>query len=179
MSLFLTNILMLSCRVGLNFPQLRKKKKNLNPTVQTQSSNSILNSLPPPELRLSLSHELGLKECLSVLQTWAPTTAATMTCRRCSHTKAAPAHRVTTWDGSRGKKVGRRWAPRTCRCMRWSEHDVSYPLLCLLLDEWFKFDDDKVSVVSPEDILRLSGGGDWHIAYVLLYGPRRLELLEE
>lgn len=48
-----------------------------------------------------------------------------------------------------------------------------------LLDEWVKFDDDKVSVVSPEDILRLSGGGDWHIAYVLLYGPRRLEILEE
>uniref|UniRef100_A0A3Q3G327 Ubiquitin carboxyl-terminal hydrolase n=1 Tax=Labrus bergylta TaxID=56723 RepID=A0A3Q3G327_9LABR len=46
-------------------------------------------------------------------------------------------------------------------------------------DEWVKFDDDKVSVVSPEDILRLSGGGDWHIAYVLLYGPRRLEILEE
>uniref|UniRef100_A0A8C5BZ26 Ubiquitin carboxyl-terminal hydrolase n=1 Tax=Gadus morhua TaxID=8049 RepID=A0A8C5BZ26_GADMO len=46
-------------------------------------------------------------------------------------------------------------------------------------DEWVKFDDDKVSVVSPEDILRLSGGGDWHIAYVLLYGPRKLEILEE
>uniref|UniRef100_A0A3P9LY56 Ubiquitin carboxyl-terminal hydrolase n=2 Tax=Oryzias latipes TaxID=8090 RepID=A0A3P9LY56_ORYLA len=46
-------------------------------------------------------------------------------------------------------------------------------------DEWVKFDDDKVSVVAPEDILRLSGGGDWHIAYVLLYGPRRLEILEE
>uniref|UniRef100_A0A8C2WEK8 Ubiquitin carboxyl-terminal hydrolase n=1 Tax=Cyclopterus lumpus TaxID=8103 RepID=A0A8C2WEK8_CYCLU len=46
-------------------------------------------------------------------------------------------------------------------------------------DEWVKFDDDKVSLVSPEDILRLSGGGDWHIAYVLLYGPRRLEILEE
>ncbi|XP_029970236.1 ubiquitin carboxyl-terminal hydrolase 14-like [Salarias fasciatus] len=46
-------------------------------------------------------------------------------------------------------------------------------------DEWVKFDDDKVSLVSPEDILRLSGGGDWHIAYVLLYGPRRLEILQE
>uniref|UniRef100_A0A3B3ZZ17 Ubiquitin carboxyl-terminal hydrolase n=1 Tax=Periophthalmus magnuspinnatus TaxID=409849 RepID=A0A3B3ZZ17_9GOBI len=46
-------------------------------------------------------------------------------------------------------------------------------------DEWVKFDDDKVSVVSPEDILRLSGGGDWHIAYVLLYGPRRLEVLDQ
>ncbi|KAG9478985.1 hypothetical protein GDO78_012581, partial [Eleutherodactylus coqui] len=33
------------------------------------------------------------------------------------------------------------------------------------VNEWIKFDDDKVSTVSPEDILRLSGGGDWHIAY--------------
>ncbi|XP_030616544.1 ubiquitin carboxyl-terminal hydrolase 14 [Delphinapterus leucas] len=46
-------------------------------------------------------------------------------------------------------------------------------------DEWIKFDDDKVSIVTPEDILRLSGGGDWHIAYVLLYGPRRIEIMEE
>ncbi|XP_030068773.1 ubiquitin carboxyl-terminal hydrolase 14 isoform X1 [Microcaecilia unicolor] len=46
-------------------------------------------------------------------------------------------------------------------------------------DEWIKFDDDKVSTVTPEDILRLSGGGDWHIAYVLLYGPRRVEVVEE
>ncbi|XP_063779640.1 ubiquitin carboxyl-terminal hydrolase 14 [Pseudophryne corroboree] len=46
-------------------------------------------------------------------------------------------------------------------------------------DEWIKFDDDKVSIVSPEDILRLSGGGDWHIAYVLLYGPRRIAATEE
>nr|XP_056710076.1 ubiquitin carboxyl-terminal hydrolase 14 isoform X2 [Euleptes europaea] len=46
-------------------------------------------------------------------------------------------------------------------------------------DEWIKFDDDKVSIVTPEDILRLSGGGDWHIAYVLLYGPRRIEIIED
>ncbi|XP_053323043.1 ubiquitin carboxyl-terminal hydrolase 14 [Spea bombifrons] len=46
-------------------------------------------------------------------------------------------------------------------------------------DEWIKFDDDKVSIVTPEDILRLSGGGDWHIAYVLLYGPRRIEAHDE
>uniref|UniRef100_A0A4W4FED5 Ubiquitin carboxyl-terminal hydrolase n=1 Tax=Electrophorus electricus TaxID=8005 RepID=A0A4W4FED5_ELEEL len=45
-------------------------------------------------------------------------------------------------------------------------------------DEWVKFDDDKVSVVTPEEILKLSGGGDWHIAYVLVYGPRRLEVLD-
>ncbi|CAH8676123.1 unnamed protein product [Schistosoma rodhaini] len=36
---------------------------------------------------------------------------------------------------------------------------------------WFKFDDDRVSQVTSEDILRLSGGGDWHCAYILLYGP--------
>lgn len=51
--------------------------------------------------------------------------------------------------------------------------------LVFLADEWIKFDDDKVSIVTPEDILRLSGGGDWHIAYVLLYGPRRIEVVEE
>uniref|UniRef100_UPI00358E510C ubiquitin carboxyl-terminal hydrolase 14 isoform X1 n=2 Tax=Myxine glutinosa TaxID=7769 RepID=UPI00358E510C len=46
-------------------------------------------------------------------------------------------------------------------------------------DEWIKCDDDKISVVLSEDILRLSGGGDWHIAYVLLYGPRRLEVVQK
>ncbi|KAH8410594.1 hypothetical protein KR009_006172 [Drosophila setifemur] len=44
-------------------------------------------------------------------------------------------------------------------------------------DVWFKFDDDEVSTVGSEEILRLSGGGDWHCAYVLLYAPRRLEKL--
>lgn len=39
-------------------------------------------------------------------------------------------------------------------------------------------DDDNVHTVTSEDVLKLSGGGDWHIAYVLLYGPRRLELAE-
>ncbi|XP_013781694.1 ubiquitin carboxyl-terminal hydrolase 14-like [Limulus polyphemus] len=46
-------------------------------------------------------------------------------------------------------------------------------------DEWFKCDDDKVSVVTSEEILKLSGGGDWHCAYVLLYGPRILEVEKE
>ncbi|CAG0879676.1 unnamed protein product [Cyprideis torosa] len=41
-------------------------------------------------------------------------------------------------------------------------------------DVWLKFDDDEVSGVSAEDVLRLSGGGDWHCAYVLVYGPRQL-----
>ena len=25
--------------------------------------------------------------------------------------------------------------------------------------------------VTEEQILKLSGGGDWHVAYILLYGP--------
>jgi len=41
-------------------------------------------------------------------------------------------------------------------------------------DLWFKFDDDVVSSVTTEEILRLSGGGDWHSAYVLLYAPKQL-----
>lgn len=42
-------------------------------------------------------------------------------------------------------------------------------------DTWFKFDDDNVSAVLEEDIKKLSGGGDWHCAYILLYGPRRIK----
>lgn len=44
-------------------------------------------------------------------------------------------------------------------------------------DHWFKCDDDLVEPVDSEDILKLSGGGDWHCAYVCLYGPRFLSLL--
>lgn len=43
-------------------------------------------------------------------------------------------------------------------------------------DQWIKFDDDYVSPVDAEAILKLSGGGDWHCAYVLVYGPKLLEL---
>lgn len=43
-------------------------------------------------------------------------------------------------------------------------------------DQWFKCDDDLVSAVDSDEILKLSGGGDWHCAYVCLYGPRFLEL---
>ena len=34
-------------------------------------------------------------------------------------------------------------------------------LLYVLPDEWTMFDDDKVSAVESEDILKLSGGGKW------------------
>ena len=53
--------------------------------------------------------------------------------------------------------------------LTWSHH------LFVFSDDWIKFDDDNVSPVLSEDVLKLSGGGDWHCAYVLLYGPRRLE----
>ncbi|KAJ3649909.1 hypothetical protein Zmor_021626 [Zophobas morio] len=43
-------------------------------------------------------------------------------------------------------------------------------------DRWIKCDDDNISQVTTDDILKLSGGGDWHCAYVLLYGPRMLEI---
>ncbi|CAH0382073.1 unnamed protein product [Bemisia tabaci] len=43
---------------------------------------------------------------------------------------------------------------------------------------WIKFDDDVVTPITLEEVLKLSGGGDWHTAYVLLYGPRQLEIPE-
>ena len=43
---------------------------------------------------------------------------------------------------------------------------------------WLKCDDDNVTAVTEEEILKLSGGGDWHCAYVLLYGPKILKLPE-
>eukprot|EP00128_Syssomonas_multiformis_P017684 Colp12_sorted_trinity150504_noHs@24170 len=41
-------------------------------------------------------------------------------------------------------------------------------------DDWLKYDDDKVTPCDSEEILKLSGGADSHIAYLLLYGPRPL-----
>ncbi|CAI8048932.1 Ubiquitin carboxyl-terminal hydrolase 14 [Geodia barretti] len=45
--------------------------------------------------------------------------------------------------------------------------------------EWAKLDDDKVTLVTEDQILKLSGGGDWHVAYILLYAPQRLEKMRE
>eukprot|EP01118_Nematostelium_gracile_P018856 TRINITY_DN8525_c0_g1_i1.p1 TRINITY_DN8525_c0_g1~~TRINITY_DN8525_c0_g1_i1.p1 ORF type:complete len:475 (-),score=155.12 TRINITY_DN8525_c0_g1_i1:20-1444(-) len=41
-------------------------------------------------------------------------------------------------------------------------------------DKWLKFDDDVVSQVNNEEIKKLSGkgGGDWHMAYLVVYRPR-------
>lgn len=36
-------------------------------------------------------------------------------------------------------------------------------------DKWLKYDDDLVTEVGIEDVLNLRGGGDWHMAYYLVY----------
>lgn len=43
--------------------------------------------------------------------------------------------------------------------------------------KWLKFDDDKVSEVSEDEVKKLSGKGglDWHIAYLCLYRSRNFE----
>ncbi|KAI8819276.1 hypothetical protein BJ741DRAFT_640375 [Chytriomyces cf. hyalinus JEL632] len=40
--------------------------------------------------------------------------------------------------------------------------------------EWWKFDDDTVSMVNEEEITKLEGGGDWHTAYIVLYRAKAL-----
>lgn len=57
-----------------------------------------------------------------------------------------------------------------------SGHYVGWVRLSEDPEKWVKFDDDVVTPVSSEDVLRLSGGGDWHCAYVLVYGPRCLDV---
>lgn len=42
---------------------------------------------------------------------------------------------------------------------------------------WIKCDDKTVTPISEEAVSKLSGGhGDWHCAYVLLYGPKTLQV---
>ena len=42
-------------------------------------------------------------------------------------------------------------------------------------EDWIKLDDDKIDQVDPATVLKLSGGGDNHIAYLLLYASRSYE----
>lgn len=42
-------------------------------------------------------------------------------------------------------------------------------------EDWYKYDDDKVSEVKLEEILNLRGGGDWHMAYYCIY--RKIEIV--
>lgn len=37
---------------------------------------------------------------------------------------------------------------------------------------WVQFDDEQLIVRKQEEVLALSGGGDWHMGYLLLYKQR-------
>lgn len=39
---------------------------------------------------------------------------------------------------------------------------------------WVLFDDDELIMKKDEDVLALCGGGDWHMAYLLLYRAIRV-----
>merc|ERR1712110_1119590 len=41
-------------------------------------------------------------------------------------------------------------------------------------DSWTECNDDTINPLHVDDVMKLSGGGDWHTAYILLYGPRKL-----
>ena len=41
-------------------------------------------------------------------------------------------------------------------------------------ESWIECNDDTINPIHVEDVMKLSGGGDWHTAYLLLYGPRKL-----
>ena len=40
--------------------------------------------------------------------------------------------------------------------------------------EWVQLDDEKLSVKKEEDIKALSGGGDHHMAYLIMYKQRTI-----
>ena len=40
--------------------------------------------------------------------------------------------------------------------------------------QWVQFDDDQMILRKEEDVLALSGGGDWHMAYMMLFKAQRV-----
>lgn len=44
---------------------------------------------------------------------------------------------------------------------------------------WVLYDDDDLTVRKEEEILALAGGGDWHMAYLLLYRAQRVPKASE
>ena len=40
-------------------------------------------------------------------------------------------------------------------------------------EDWFVFDDDVVSPCKTEDVLKLKGGGDWHMSYLNFYRAKK------
>merc|ERR550539_648076 len=46
-------------------------------------------------------------------------------------------------------------------------------------ESWIECNDDTINPIHVQDVMKLSGGGDWHTAYLLLYGPRKLMKYEK
>lgn len=44
---------------------------------------------------------------------------------------------------------------------------------------WIKFDDDTTTVVTEEDVMALSGGGDWHSAYICIYETKPMPIFTD
>ncbi|XP_010545625.1 PREDICTED: ubiquitin carboxyl-terminal hydrolase 6 isoform X2 [Tarenaya hassleriana] len=42
--------------------------------------------------------------------------------------------------------------------------------------KWIQYDDDSPSPQREEDITKLSGGGDWHMAYIIMYKARTVSM---
>ena len=40
-------------------------------------------------------------------------------------------------------------------------------------EDWFVFDDDEVTPCKTEDVLKLKGGGDWHMSYLNFYRAKK------
>jgi len=50
-----------------------------------------------------------------------------------------------------------------------SGHYVAWVRQSFTEDKWLRFNDEEVSPCTSEDIKKLAGGADWHIAYICLY----------
>jgi ubiquitin carboxyl-terminal hydrolase 14 len=59
-----------------------------------------------------------------------------------------------------------------------SGHYVSWTKNHSTDGQWVQFDDDKMILRKDEEVLALSGGGDWHMAYLLLYKAQKVPRLD-
>mmetsp|Transcript_16666 Transcript_16666/g.24663 ORF Transcript_16666/g.24663 Transcript_16666/m.24663 type:complete len:452 (-) Transcript_16666:241-1596(-) len=57
--------------------------------------------------------------------------------------------------------------------MGWVKADTGGDENAATDDDWFVFDDDEVSPCKLEDIVKLKGGGDWHMSYLNFYRAKK------
>ena len=59
----------------------------------------------------------------------------------------------------------------SCVCKQGRSADGGHYISWIKKDngQWYKFDDDKVMEVKEDEVKKLYGGGDWHMAYICLY----------